>query len=101
MHIETLEGRRLLSATVTEGYPGFYEVHGDATDDVIDIAVSQSGESFTLDGATYSGVAYIMIHSYAGDDVITVVSDEGAGSIGASISSGDGHDSVTLNFDGA
>ena len=101
MLIETLEDRRLLSATVTEGYPGFYEVHGTATDDVISIAVSQSGESFTIDGTTYGSVSYIMIHGYEGDDRITVWSDEGSGSIGASISSGGGNDTVSLNFDGA
>ena len=101
MHIETLEDRRLLSATVTEGYPGFYEVHGTAGDDVIEIAVFQSGESFTLDGATYTSVSYVMIHAYDGDDRVVVYSDEGSGSIGASVSMGSGNDTASLNFDGA
>jgi Ca2+-binding RTX toxin-like protein len=101
MHIESLEDRRLLSVTVTEGYPGFYEVYGDASDDVITIDVSQVNETFTLDGTTYTSAAYIMIHSFGGDDVISVTASDGPGSVGASISSGDGNDSVTLNFGGA
>jgi Ca2+-binding RTX toxin-like protein len=101
MLIETLEARRLLTVTVSEAYPGFYEVHGDGDNDVIDIAVSQSGESFTLDGTTYSGVAYIYVHAYGGEDFISLYSDEGAGSIAASVSAGDGTDTVLLNFDGA
>jgi hypothetical protein len=29
MTTELLEQRRLYSVTVTEGYPGFYEIYGD------------------------------------------------------------------------
>ena len=101
MHIETLEGRRFFAATVVEGYPGYYEIHGDGSDDVIDVSVSQSGESFTLDGVTYNGVTYISVHAYGGDDFISIRSDEGQGSIAAGVSAGDGRDTVLVNFDGA
>jgi Ca2+-binding RTX toxin-like protein len=101
MHIETLEGRQFLTATVVEGYPGYYEIHGDASDDVIDVSVSQSGQSFTLDGTTYSNVAYISVQGYGGDDFISIRSDEGQGSIAAGVAAGDGRDTVLVNFDGA
>ncbi|MDQ3440034.1 MAG: hypothetical protein M3478_06750, partial [Planctomycetota bacterium] len=101
MHMETLEVRKFLSATVIEGYPGYYEIHGDGSDDVIDVSVSQSDESFTLDGATYTGVAYISVHGYGGNDFISIRSDEGQGSIAAGVSAGDGDDTVLVNFDGA
>ena len=101
MHIETLEGRRFFAATVVEGYPGYYEIHGDASDDVIDVSVSQSGESFTLDGVTYSGASYISVFGYAGNDFISLHSDEGSGSIAAGVAAGDGEDTVLVNFDGA
>ena len=101
MYIETLEGRRFLTATVVEGYPGFYEIHGDGSDDTIDVSVSQSGQSFTVDGATYSNVSYIAVHSYGGDDLVSIHSDEGAGSIAVGVAAGDGRDTVLVNFDGA
>src|SRR4029450_2274111 len=98
MHLETLESRQLRSGTVIEGYPGYFEVHGDDSDDVIAIDFTPDG-GFTLDGATYGGVAYISIYSYGGDDIISV----GAGPtyVGASVDSGSGNDVVTLNVAGA
>ena len=101
MHIETLEGRRFFAATVVEGYPGYYEIHGDDADDIIEVSVSQSGESFTLDGTTYTGVSYISVFGYGGNDFISLHSDEGSGSIAAGVSAGDGTDTVLVNFDGA
>ena len=100
MHIESLESRRLFSVTVTEGYPGFYEVWGDDSANVIDISVSMQNETFTLNGVTYSNVAYIWVYGFGGDDVITVTSVDGWGYIGASISGHDGNDQISLNFDG-
>jgi Ca2+-binding RTX toxin-like protein len=101
MQLESLEGRRLFAATVTEGYPGLYEVHGTADDDVIEISVNQDAGTFTLDGATYADVSYIYVHGYDGNDFISVTSEDGSGSIGASISADGGSDTVLLNFDGA
>ena len=62
MLIDTLEGRRHFSVTVTEGYPGFYEIAGTDDDDVIEIAVSQNDGTFTVDGETYAD-ATIIHHS--------------------------------------
>ncbi len=61
MQIENLEGRRLLSVTVNQTSPGFYEVNGDESDNVIVVSVSQNDQSFTLDGITYTGVNYIYV----------------------------------------
>jgi len=100
IQLEPLECRRHFSVTVTEGYPGFYEVNGDDSADVIAVSVSMAEASFTLDGATYSNVSYIFVHGNGGDDTITVTSTDGAGSIGASITGDDGDDQLALNFDG-
>jgi Ca2+-binding RTX toxin-like protein len=101
MRLESLESRRLFSVTVYEAYPGFYELHGDESDDVINVSVSMKDETFTVDGATYTGAYYIFVNGYGGNDSISVTSVDGSGMIGASISAGDGSDSVSLNFDGA
>src|SRR5690349_21817404 len=95
-----LESRRLFAATVSEGYAGHFEVFGTDAADTIAVTVSQSGESFTLDGTTYEGVSYINVYGGGGDDVISVRSPEGWGSIGASASGDAGDDDLTLDFDG-
>jgi Ca2+-binding RTX toxin-like protein len=100
MNLETLERRRLLSVSVVEGYPGYYEVYGDDSADVIDISVSAADSTFTLNGATYGGVSYISIFAYEGDDSVSVVID-GETPIGASINTGPGNDDVTLVGGGA
>jgi Ca2+-binding RTX toxin-like protein len=101
MNVETLERRRLLSVTVSQGYPGFYEVHGDASADTIAISVSMAWGTFTLDGQQYGGVEYIAVQGYGGDDAITLSASDGFGYIAAGITGGDGSDTITLNFDGA
>lgn len=100
MHIESLSPRRMLSVTVSEGYPGFYEVHGDENANVIEIEVSQQLGSFTLDNQTYTGVDFIAVFGYGGDDTISVLTIDGAGVIGTAISGGDGADTLSLNIDG-
>ena len=99
MWIENLERRRLLSVTVNETSSGFYEIHGDDSDNTIVVSVSQDDQSFTLDGVTYTGVYYIYVFGHGGNDVISV-SAPSAGSIAASIDGGDGNDQLSLNFDG-
>lgn len=99
MHIETLEPRRLRSATVEQTFPGYYEIAGDESDDVIVVNVDQDQATFTLDGVTYSGVSYIYVYGKGGNDSIDV-SAPTPGSIGASIDGGDGNDHLALNFDG-
>ena len=101
MILERLEERRLLSVTVSQGYPGYYEIQGDESQDVIHIDVSMTNETFTLNGTTYTGVTYLFIDGKGSADDISVTSAEGSGVIGASINGGDGQDSITLNFDGA
>jgi hypothetical protein len=101
MHIETLENRRLFAANVSEAYPGYYEIHGDSGDDTVSITVNQNNATFTLDGATYSNVSYLYIHTYGGADFITVTSEDGYGAIGASVSAGEDDDTVMLYVDGA
>lgn len=98
MYLETLERRRLLTVTVVPGYPGFYEVYGDESADVIALAFPGDG-TFTLDGATYGGVEYVTVFGGGGDDTI----DVGAAPwpIGVSVNAGHGNDAVTLNSAGA
>ena len=100
MIVEAMEGRTLFSVSVTEGYPGFYEIHGDDADDVIDVAVDMAGETFTLDGVTYEGVAYISVFGGNGHDTISLLGSS-KGYIGAGVDAGPGNDAITMNFDGA
>jgi Ca2+-binding RTX toxin-like protein len=67
---------------------------------VIDVSVSQTDQTFTVNGNAYSGVEYILVNGYGGDDYISVVSLDGSGIISSSISGGEGNDDITLNFDG-
>src|SRR6266496_2189800 len=99
MRIEALERRRLLSVTVNETSPGFYEINGDDSDNVIVVSVSQDDQLVTVDGVTYGGVYYLYVFGHGGDDRIDV-SASSAGSIAASIDGGDGDDQLSLNFDG-
>ena len=101
MLIETLEGRRHFSVTVTEGYPGFYEIAGTEDGEVIEIAVAQNDGSFTVDGQTYADATIIHVNGLGGNDQISVISPDGPGGIMANVDGGDGDDSVELNFDGS
>jgi len=101
MLIETLEGRRHFSVTVTQGYPGFYEIAGTDDDDVIEVAVSQNDGTFTVDGETYADATIIHVYGYGGNDQIRVISPDGPGGIMANVEAGDGDDTVVLNFDGS
>ena len=76
-------------------------LQGDNTADIISVSVSQNDYAFTLDGQSYADVSYIFVHGGGGDDQISVISLDGAGMIGASISGEEGNDTITLNFDGA
>jgi Ca2+-binding RTX toxin-like protein len=98
--IDELENRRLFSVSVTEGYPGFYEISSDDSGDVIAVSISQGDHTLTLNDTTYSDVAYLCVQGNGGDDQISVLSTDGSGDIAAGISGGDGDDSITLNFDG-
>jgi Ca2+-binding RTX toxin-like protein len=101
MNVEKLETRRCRSVTVTEGYPGFFEVWGDDSANTIAATVSMSAETFTMDGVTYHNVSYISVYGGGGDDTITLLATDGPGFIGTGVTAGSGNDSVTLNFDGA
>lgn len=100
MPFETLENRSLFDATVTEIYPGVYSVEGTPADDVIYAEVSMADETFTLDGATYSDVSYIVVQGNGGYDILGVMSMDGPGSIACSIVGGEDSDYIRLNFDG-
>jgi Ca2+-binding RTX toxin-like protein len=98
--VETMEGRRHFTATVTEGYPGFFEVLGDASADVISISVDQVNETFTLNDVTYTEVAYIFVNSGQGNDTVTLTAAD-FGYIATSVVSGAGDDIVNVDFDGS
>ena len=100
MNLEILEGRRLLSVSVLQGYPGYYEVYGDDAADVIDISVSGADATFELDGVRYGGVAFISIYSGGGDDTVTV-QIQGQTPIAAAVVGGDGNDTISLSGAGA
>jgi Ca2+-binding RTX toxin-like protein len=99
MQIEMLERRCLLSVTVNQTSPGYYEIDGDESDNSINVSVSQDDQTFTLDGTTYTGVSYIFVYGKGGNDIINVSAPH-PGSIAASIDGGDGNDQLSLNFDG-
>ena len=97
--VESLEPRRLCSVTVSQGYPGYYEIDGDNGANSIVVSVNQNARTFTLNNVTYGGVAYITVKGFGGSDYVNVAGSPGA--IGCTIIEGDGNDSMSLNFDGA
>lgn len=101
MILESLEERRMLSVSVVENYPGFYQIDGDESADNIDVSVSQNNQSFTIDNVTYTDCYFISVFGNGGADTISLVSTDGSGNIGAGIDAGEGNDTITLNFDGA
>ncbi len=100
MIVETMEGRTLFSVTVSEGYPGFYDIVGDDADDAIHVSVDMGAETFTLEGVTYTGVAFISVMSGGGHDSISLLGSS-EGYISAGIDAGPGDDSISINFDGS
>lgn len=100
MKLEHLERRRLLSVSVVERYPGFYEVYGDDHANAISIAVSAEDSSFTLDGARYGGASYISVFVFGGDDSVSVIADRPS-ALAASVDAGGGNDDVTVSGGGA
>src|SRR5437660_916877 len=97
--VERLEGRRLCSVTVSQGYPGYYTISGDNAANTISVSVNQNARTFSLNGVTYGNVSYVTVNGYDGNDFVTVAGSPG--SIGCTINEGNGNDSVSLNFDGA
>jgi Ca2+-binding RTX toxin-like protein len=100
MNVETMEGRTLFSVTVSQDYPGYYEITGDDSADVIDVSVDMDAQTFTLDGDTYDGVEFILVYGNGGDDTIDLHASS-PGYIGTAVNGGDGRDAVTVNFDGS
>jgi Ca2+-binding RTX toxin-like protein len=101
MLFETLEPRRLFAVTVVEGYPGFFEVHGDDDANSITISVNMDERTFTLDGLSYSNVNFISVWGYDGQDAISVATASPFATISAVLHGGNDNDSLSLNFDGA
>ena len=99
--LDILEPRRLFSVTVTEGYPGVYEIDGSDGNDVINATVSQQNNTLTVDGTTYNDAWFIIVQAGSGDDVISLTTTDGVGCVGAGIDAGSGNDTITLDFDGA
>jgi Ca2+-binding RTX toxin-like protein len=101
MHLQSLERRRLLTVTVSEGYPGFFEVFGTPASDTIEISVNMAEMSMTLDGVTYQNVQFVAVYGYGGNDRIDLSTPDGYGWTSAAIHGGDGNDTLALAFDGA
>jgi Ca2+-binding RTX toxin-like protein len=99
--LDLLESRRLFAVTVTEGYPGFFDIDGGDSADVINATVSMTANTMTVDGVTYNDVWFVAVHGGGGDDTISVTTIDGPGYIGAGIDAGGGDDLVMLNFGGA
>lgn len=100
MTIESLESRRLRTATFSEGYPGYYFIEGDDTADVIQVGVDQETQTMTYNGNTYTGVEGVYIHGHGGNDTINVTSS-GTGPVAASVTGDDGNDFITVGCSGA
>jgi Ca2+-binding RTX toxin-like protein len=101
MLFETLETRGMLSVSVIEGYPGFFEIHGDDSANVINVSVDMDARTFAMDGQTYANVSFISVWGYGGNDVIVVSSDAPYATISAAIHGAGGDDQLSLSFDGA
>jgi Ca2+-binding RTX toxin-like protein len=101
MLFETLERRGMLSVTVVEGYPGFFEVHGDDEPNLIDISVDMIERTFALDGQTYGNVSFISVWAYGGDDGVIISTGSPYATINAVVHGAGGDDFISLNFDGA
>ncbi|HXE52860.1 MAG TPA: hypothetical protein VN541_07600, partial [Tepidisphaeraceae bacterium] len=95
--IERLEKRRFFAVSVAQTYPGYYEVDGDTSSNVINISVAQAAGQFTLDGATYSNVSYITVNGNGPADQITVTSDDEYGSIGLAVNGNGGNESISVS----
>ena len=95
--IETFESRRLFAVVVSQGFPGFYEVTGDAADDVITISIDQAARTFSLDGVVYGGVSAVNVYGNGGNDTVSIDGINGVAPIGASVLGGDGNDTITIN----
>ena len=78
MYLESLEDRRLRSVTVVQGYPGFYEVYGDDSDNVITIDVNAADRTFSIDGKTFAGLNQLAVYGLGGNDLILVSSTPGS-----------------------
>jgi len=100
MFLESLESRRLCSATVIEGYPGFFEIYGDDNDNEITVDVDADTSTFSVDGQNFHGVQQLTVYGLGGNDLILVAANHPS-FITASIDAGEGDDVVSLNFDGA
>ena len=95
--IEGIEPRRHFAVVVSQGFPGFYEVTGDAADDVIAISIDQAARTFSLDGVVYGGVSAVNVYGNGGNDTVSINGANGLAPIGASVLGGEGNDTVTVN----
>jgi Ca2+-binding RTX toxin-like protein len=100
--VEDLEYRRLMSVTVTTGFPGYYDVTGTEQNDSFNVNVNASGVMYITENGhlqgPYSGVSYVTVNLLGGDDTNTTFV---SGAVGASIHAGDGNDNVSLTGSGA
>src|SRR5258705_12034240 len=98
MIIEILERRRLLSVSVEQGYPGYYEIRGDEGDNDISVSVSMADATFTFNGVTYGGVSHVSVFGNGGGDSLSVLSTGGQGTISAWVKRGTGPDTPLSNL---
>ena len=101
MTVERLEARRMCAVTMVQTYPGYYEIYGDEDSNEIIVNVAADAQSFSVNGSEGGGggAYHFWILGFGGNDNIRVSGPKG-GTVGASISAGDGNDFVFLNFDG-
>ena len=100
MQLETLESRRHLSATVSQGYPGVYFVDGTAGDDDITVYVDQDNYMFTVDNVYYVDAMTVIVNGYGGNDTISVTNFNNPGYISVNVDGGDGDDTLSIAVDG-
>lgn len=103
MTIEILEDRKLLSVSVVEGYPGYYEFYGDDETNHIEIVFWASTMSWVADGQT--GVeydaAFASVFLEAGDDTVDVKIWGENVPQAAAVLGGAGDDTISINGGGA
>ena len=102
MLIQVLERRRFFSIQVEEGYPGFWELYGEAVaaDTInIEFRVIDGARNLVVNNIVVGPGDFAAVYTYGGNDSVTVRSIGGAGG-GAGVHLGEGDDSGTLDVAG-
>jgi Ca2+-binding RTX toxin-like protein len=99
--IEAVESRVLFALTVTEGYPGMWEIHdsvfSNATVDVVMTDLPGEHSGMWVNNTYYSPVDHVAIFTYEGTDDVSIDASGGDPTFGASVVLGADDDTFDVN----